>query len=77
MSQHNSLVDRQTLYGLSARVSDAHLGVQLACTKVYDMMTYNEPIPDEVYTEVGQTLATLQSAVSKLETFIFTLSEQT
>ncbi len=74
---HNALVDRQTLFSLSSAISDAHLGVQLACTKVYGMMTYNDPIGDEVFTEVGAALATLRLAVSKLETFLLTLSEAT
>ncbi len=41
------------------------------------MMTYNDPIGDEVFTEVGAALATLRLAVSKLETFLLTLSEAT
>ena len=73
--QRNQLVDQQTLFNLSRAVNDANLGVQLATTKLYGMMTWGEVAPDELFTECGATLATLRQAVSKLETFLFVLSE--
>ena len=75
-NQRNTLVTRQTLYALSASVGDAHFPLQVACMRVYAMVSFEDKAVDDVYTDVGAALLTLRTSCVKLEVFLFTLSEQ-
>jgi len=76
VSDSNTLIARQTVYSLARSVNDANFGAQISLNKLYALLAWNDPVPDEIYTECGATLAQLRQAVSKLETFLVTLSEQ-
>ena len=72
----NSLITRQTLYCLSASVSEAHFALQVACMKVYAMVSFGQDMADDVFTAVGAALAQLRTACGRLEVFLWTISEQ-
>jgi hypothetical protein len=74
--KRNRLVDRDVLFQLANSIADADLAVQISLVKLQSLPGYSEPIPDEVYARAGQALATLRSACTKLETFLFTIGEQ-
>ncbi len=76
-TKRSRLVDRDTLLSLARSISDGDLGLQLALVKLQGLMSHTDPVPDEVYAECGAALATLRQSCTKLETFLFTLSEQT
>lgn len=71
--QHNTLVDRQTLYNLSSRVNDGNLGVQLSTIKVYGMMSSGDPAPPELLSELAASIHTLRVATNALDMFVFTI----
>ena len=77
MTNRSKIIDRDTLFNLARSISDGDLALQLALVKLQAMMGYNDPIPDELYAEVGAALLTLRTSCVKLEVFLFTLSEQT
>ena len=76
MDHSNTLITRQTLYRLSASISEAHFALQVACMKTYAMVSFG-PEDDNVLTDVGAALITLRTSCVKLEAFLFTIAEQT
>ena len=75
-TKRSRIIDRDTLFNLARSISDGDLALQIALVKLQAMMGYPEPLPDELIAAAGQALATLRQSCTKLETFLFTLSEQ-
>jgi len=75
MDNSTILIARQTLYRLSAATNDANFRLQVALVKLQAMLGTSSPLGDELYAEAGQAIALLRAAMSKLEVFLFTLSE--
>jgi hypothetical protein len=59
---------RDELYRLAQAVNEANFGVQIAATKMYGLMIWMDPIPDDIYAEMFRAIGQLRITTDALET---------